>query len=226
MAALLSGIAQLCCICLFRQYQMLVVVSYILIIPLMTLGAYGYRSAGIFLKRLICGFGAACLLGGTYFALTRGKSREDGCGGILWTVFAVLLCAWGAGVLQNRRKRSANVFEVLLEHGGESVRVSALWDTGNHLTGENGLGIQLVDERVVLRLKLQLPKAGSAHFQSLGEQRGEVSYYQIRRMVIQDQKGKVERKEVLIAPVSTALFRGKEYQMILHAAVFEEGNEI
>lgn len=129
-------------------------------------------------------------------------------------------------MLQNRRRRSANVYEVVLEHGGESVQVSALWDTGNQLTGKSGLGIQLVDERVVQRLKLQLPKAGSAHFQSLGEQRGEVSYYQIRRMVIQDQKGKVERKEVLITPVSASLFRGKEYQMILHAAVFEEGNGI
>lgn len=211
-----AGILQLGILLGTESYAIYFGVSLLVIIPGMLAVMFGKSNPCAWLRRLILGYVIALGLGGTVTAVQNLFHISQ------IPVWIGILCAFALrrGVLfakQAMQKRE-QLCAVVLEHNGQRIECTALWDTGNHLhTAIGNRPVHIVDAKLFKELRISARDfAGIASYCSLGNSDGILPLYEIDALYTLEKHGKAQDTKAVVACAGRQLLENKPYQVILN----------
>ncbi|MCM1261928.1 MAG: sigma-E processing peptidase SpoIIGA [Butyrivibrio sp.] len=120
--------------------------------------------------------------------------------------------------------KSESLKAVRITTGDGDIRMTALLDTGNHLSEPiSGAPVCIVSEGAAKMLGgCFLPqKYHAIPYRSIGKKAGVLSAYEIPELVIEDTYREIQCRQVIIAICNTEISKDSIYQMILHPKLME-----
>lgn len=214
--SLIAGILQLGILLLTQSYAMYFGASFLVIIPGMIVGAFGRSTPRDWCRRLILGYVVALGLGGTVTAVQNLFHIPQ------IPVWIGILCALALrrAVLFAKRElqKREQLCVVVLEHNGQRIECTALWDTGNHLhTAEGNRPVHIVDAKLFKELKVSARDfAGIASYCSLGNSDGILPLYEIDALYTLEKHRDAKKTKAVVACAGKQLLEHKPYQVILN----------
>lgn len=115
------------------------------------------------------------------------------------------------------------LYQVELGNAGKQIWETAFYDSGNCLRDPwKHRAVHIVSESLLQKLQLIDPVL-LVPYQSLGNKDGVLEVYEAEWIIVLS-KGKAKRlTNVLLGKAEESLLKSKQYQMILHESVFEDG---
>lgn len=214
--SLVAGVLQLGILLLTQSYVIYFGVSFLVIIPGMLVGAFGRSIPRDWCRRLILGYVVALGLGGSVTAVQNLFRIPQ------IPVWIGILCALALrrAILFARREmqKREQLCAVVLEHNGQRIECTALWDTGNHLhTAIGNRPVHIVDAKLFKELKVSARDfAGIASYCSLGNSDGILSLYEIDALYTLEKHCDVKNTKAVVACAGKQLLEHKPYQVILN----------
>ena len=204
-----------------KNYALYLVLSHIFVIPAMVLLAFGFGSAAVFAATSLTGYLAAILLGGVTMALENLLPVKEMT--VLSGVAGGLLVSGILRYLYASVRRGKNLYQVCLYQGKCCYRGMGLWDTGNLLTEPiRQQPVHIVSKEILRKLDIDVERpVAVAAYESLGQEAGAISVYQVQRMEIDCGKKRIVRQEVLLADGGEEFLKKKEYRMIINPTGLE-----
>lgn len=114
--------------------------------------------------------------------------------------------------------------EIRIPAKNGDIRMTALFDTGNHLSEPiSGAPVCIVSESAARMLSgCFLPeKYHAIPYRSIGKKMGILNAYEIPELVIEDTYREIQCRQVIIAICNTEISKDSIYQMILHPKLME-----
>ena len=110
-----------------------------------------------------------------------------------------------------------------LGNAGKQIWETAFYDSGNCLRDPwKHRAVHIVSESLLQKLQLIDPVL-LVPYQSLGNKDGVLEVYEAEWLIVLS-KGKAKRlTNVLLGKAEESLLKSKQYQMILHESVFDDG---
>ncbi len=166
--------------------------------------------------------------GGMIWILNRLRTVMKGSGGLFLTLAAgVLSYLVMKAVLQwllRRREDNLRTVRVYVPSLGQEIRISALVDTGNHLSDPlSGAPVSVISGKIAgcMASCLSQEKFHAVPYRSVGKQSGILPAYELPEVLIEDAGGTLKREHVIVAVCDTGISEESEYQMILHPGLLE-----
>lgn len=204
-----------------KNYVFYTIFSFLVVLPGMILWCFGRSSPVFFLKRYLLAVFETFLLGGIVQGIVNLTGWQEsnvwigiGAGGIGFGLSQVVFARW---------KKGRHMYSVGLFLGDKKIWIKGLYDSGNRLVTEHKKEpIHIVDGEILKKLGItEETPFFYQMFSSLGNSQGIVKVYEMDEMVIQRKTPKSYGK-VWVAEEAQGILRGKEYQIILNAAIEEE----
>ena len=214
--SLVAGVLQLGILLLTQSYVIYFGVSFLVIIPGMLVGTFGRSIPHDWCRRLILGYVVALGLGGTVTAVQNLFRIPQ------IPVWIGILCALALrrAVLFAKREmqKREQLCVVVLEHNGQRIECTALWDTGNHLhTAIGNRPVHIVDAKLFKELKISARDfAGIESYCSLGNSDGILPLYEIDALYTLEKHCDVKNTKAVVACAGKQLLEHKPYQVILN----------
>lgn len=214
--SLVAGVLQLGILLLTKSYVIYFGVSFLVIIPGMLVGTFGRSIPHDWCRRLILGYVVALGLGGTVTAVQNLFRIPQ------IPVWIGILCALALrrAVLFAKREmqKREQLCVVVLEHNGQRIECTALWDTGNHLhTAIGNRPVHIVDAKLFKELKISARDfAGIESYCSLGNSDGILPLYEIDALYTLEKHCDVKNTKAVVACAGKQLLEHKPYQVILN----------
>lgn len=215
-AAIAGATMELGMLFFVRNFYLYLVLSHIMVIPVMVLVAFGWKSIAVYLKTSLAGYLAALLLGGMTTALEnifRIKSMT-----VLLGVLGGIFVFFGVRYIYAGIQRGKNFCKVSIRNQKNTYCGNGLWDTGNLLIEPmTQQPVHIVSADVLRTLKIELEKpAALVSYTALGNESGVIPVYQAERIEITYGKRQMERQKILLANGGENFLHNKEYQMIIN----------
>ncbi|MDE5716862.1 MAG: sigma-E processing peptidase SpoIIGA [Lachnospiraceae bacterium] len=166
--------------------------------------------------------------GGMIWILNRLRTVMKGGGGLFLTLTAGALSylvmravLWR---LMKKREDSLRTVRIYVPSLGQEIRISALVDTGNHLSDPiSGAPVSIVSRKIARCMAscLSQEKFHAVPYRSVGKQSGILSAYELPELLIEEAGVTLKREHVIVAVCDTGISEDSEYQMILHPGLLE-----
>ena len=126
-----------------------------------------------------------------------------------------------------RRKKESSLKRVVIRvpESGRDIPVSALLDTGNHLTDPvSGEPVCVISEKLAGQIEscFRPEKYHAVPFMSIGRERGVLNAYELSEILIEDEERHIRKEHVIVAVCNTGIPEESIYQMILHPRLLED----
>ncbi len=142
------------------------------------------------------------------------------------TYLIVLLLSFCVTTVVIRRMRqrtleNRQLWDVMLEIGGEQIYAKGYYDSGNCLLDPyQGRPVVIVKESLLQCCREKLGSPVLIPYYSLGEEHGMMKAYRAQKLVLsKEKKGKKEYDRVLLAVDEKVFSHQQEYDMILHSSM-------
>ncbi len=169
---------------LAHSYYIYLAMALTVILPLMTLLAFGKSDAAVFRKRYAGCFASAILLGGLVTAMENiaGIAQIP----FLSALIAFLLAERWIRLLMQRRQVQCLLYPVILRHGDGDVQINGLLDTGNLLRDPcSGRPVHLVRMSILESCGItETDFLGLVPYQALGSNDGLLAIYRAGELII------------------------------------------
>ena len=192
----------------------------------LTYQIHGVRS--LFRASILMAAAGFFLGGGMIGILNRLRVVMKGGGGLFLTLSAgVLTYLLMRAVLRRlfrRREDNLRTVRVYVPALRQEIRISALVDTGNHLTDPiSGAPVSVISGKIARCMAscLAQEKFHAVPYRSVGKQNGILSAYELPELFIEEAGGMLKREHVIVAVCDTGISKDSEYQMILHPGLLE-----
>ena len=192
----------------------------------LTYQIHGARS--LFRASLAMAAAGFFLGGGMIWILNRLRAVMKGNGGLFLTLTAgALSYLVMRAVLQRlmrRRDDSLRTVRIYVPALGQEIRISALVDTGNHLSDPiSGAPVSIISRKIARCMEscMSQEKFHAVPYRSVGKQSGILSAYELPEMLIEETGGTLKREHVIVAVCDTGISEDSDYQMILHPGLLE-----
>ncbi len=166
--------------------------------------------------------------GGMIWILNRLRVVMKGGGGLFLTLAAGILSYLAMRVvllrLLKRQEDSLRTVRIYVPSLGQEIRISALVDTGNHLSDPiSGAPVSIISRKIAHCMEscLSQEKFHAVPYRSVGKQSGILSAYELPEMLIEEAGGALKREHVIVAVCDTGISEDGDYQMILHPGLLE-----
>lgn len=159
--------------------------------------------------------------GGICFAV---KERGKLLGAKSYLIVLLLSFCVTTVVIRRMRQRTLEnrqLWDVMLEIGGEQISAKGYYDSGNCLLDPyQGRPVVIVKESLLQCCREKLGSPVLIPYYSLGEEHGMMKAYRAQRVVLsKEKKGKKEYDRVLLAVDEKVFSHQQEYDMILHSSM-------
>ena len=164
-----------------------------------------------------------------FYLLSTTVVKSDTMAIALVSVTAGMVCTLLEKKCRIRWKEEHMKAKTVLEFGDRRLFATALMDTGNKLYDPFfHKPVILVDEKMIQELlqrcKEEYPeKLHFIPFQSVGKENGVLEGITLDRVSIQWHNKQMQFRDVIAASTKENLYKGKEYQVIFHCGLVEEG---
>ncbi len=166
--------------------------------------------------------------GGMIWILNRLRTVMKGGGGLFLTLTAGALSylAMRAVIrhLMRRREDSLRTVRVYVPSLGQEIRISALVDTGNHLSDPiSGAPVSIISRKAARCIAscLSQEKFHAVPYRSVGKRSGILPAYELPELLIEETGKTLKREHVIVAVCDTGISEDGDYQMILHPGLLE-----
>ena len=126
--------------------------------------------------------------------------------------------------IMRRQGDSLRTVRVYVPSLGQEIRISAIVDTGNHLTDPiSGAPVSVISRKIARCMSscLSREKYHAVPYRSVGKQSGILSAYELPEILIEETGGALKREHVIVAVCDTGISEDSDYQMILHPGLLE-----
>ena len=192
------------------------------VIPVMLWGSFGKETIKHYLFRMLVSWFSIVLLNGVVTALYNLTGIKALHLYSCLVVFAVAASLAASGI--TGMKRQPKRLNVHILHHGRSVECIGFYDSGNLLTiPETGEPVCLASQELLQQVTDDETVNREIPFRALGTKNGRISVYQMEEIKIEGmgKKNKIEKKGVWFGIAEPGLLQGKDYQVILNAALLE-----
>lgn len=195
---------------------------------IMALGIYWLfrpKTRKFFGKLLTCAYLTMFVLGGT-MNLVDSIWRGKGIPAVCWSLIVVAITVFWEVVFMKISLRSDIYPVVLTLSENKECRVIALKDSGNGLEEPiSKVPVSIVEEKIIRPYKdgLREERFRLIPFHSIGKEQGIMEAYFIDKMEIIHEGENMIIYNPIIAITKDRISAGKNYQMILHPALLEQG---
>lgn len=197
------------------------------VIAVMNMMAFGAKKLlwHLLLYAIICSSIAGVFL----FAVSHCNVEKNEMAIVATTVTAFLFCALLERNTRIRWKEEHMKAKTVMEFGDRKLFATALMDTGNKLYDPFfHKPVILVDEKMmgdmVAYCRVECPeKFHLIPFHSIGKENGMLEAITFDSVSIMWQEKKLNYKNVIAASTKESLYKGKEYQVIFHCGLLQEG---
>lgn len=218
-----AGLSALC-MALLQNYRLAVAVTFIGVMPVMLLVAFGAKGIRQYLLCLGSSLFSTVMLNGVAEAVFRltGLRTLNFYVGLSVLLIATYLVKCTLSSVKQQQQR----MEVTLTGPGGDVSCLGLYDSGNLLSVPgSGEPVHIIAPELFQRL---LGAAGRENiqtqtipFQTLGTERGWIQIYRISALTVWQGRQCKRLEPAWVGCGSKSLMKGKNYQIILNAAVTE-----
>ncbi|MDE7132544.1 MAG: sigma-E processing peptidase SpoIIGA [Lachnospiraceae bacterium] len=129
------------------------------------------------------------------------------------------------GFLRRKKENSLKTVVIRVPESGRDIPVSALLDTGNHLTDPvTGEPVCVISEKLAEQIAacFRPEKYHAVPFMSIGRERGVLNAYELSEILIEDEERHIRKEHVIVAVCNTGIPEESIYQMILHPRLLED----
>lgn len=129
------------------------------------------------------------------------------------------------GFLRRRKENSLKTVVIRVPELGREISVSALLDTGNHLTDPvSGEPVCIISEKLAGQIDscFRPEKYHAVPYMSIGRERGVLNAYELSEIVIEDEERHIRKEHAIVAVCNTGIPEESIYQMILHPRLLED----
>lgn len=127
--------------------------------------------------------------------------------------------------LRRRKENSLKAVVIRLPELRREIPISALLDTGNHLTEPvSGEPVCIISEKLAGQIDycFRPEKYHAIPYMSIGRERGILNAYELPEIVIEDEERHIKKEHVIVAVCNTGIPEESIYQMILHPRLLED----
>ncbi len=192
----------------------------------MVAGCFGIKSKKQFLENWLATYLAALLLGGGMEWLQEQRLfyRHQ----YMQMLAASVLLFSAAAYLMQFRSYGNYIFSCRLKKGLRSLELRAYWDSGNQLRDPyTGKAVSILSYQKAKDFwEAERDAVRYVPYRSLGEQNGLLWVTDVDFLEIRQGKQRIVIKNAAIGFAEEGLLEGKDYDMILHAALLDEGERI
>lgn len=126
--------------------------------------------------------------------------------------------------LMRREQNCLRTVRLYVPALGQEIRLSALVDTGNHLTDPiSGAPVSVISRRAAASLAscLRPEKYHAVPYRSVGQEKGILSAYELPEISIEEAGYTIKREGVIVAVCDAGISPESDYQMLLHPGLLE-----
>jgi len=197
------------------------------VIILMNLVAFGCKNLlwHLFLFCVSGTVSAGCFL---YFASFAGTGKNNVAVGTV-SLVCFLFCTVLEKKSRTRWKEEHMKAKTVLEFGDRKIFATALMDTGNKLYDPFfHKPVLLIDETILGDMPAQCKKICPEKyhfipFHSVGKENGLLEGITFDHVSVQWQNKRLVFRDVIVAATKGSLYKGKEYQVIFHCGLLQDG---
>lgn len=196
------------------SYNVFVLGSYLLEVPLMTCFVLGKEKQGM-MRIIISGYFFTILINGILEVLWNCFGEYGGY--LFFLLFSCGAVIVGVRIWRNYTSMQKGIFTVELSHQGKNIRTQAFYDSGNRLKDPyTGMGVHIIPKKL---FDIQIQSV-YIPYQSLGNEQDLLEVYYIDELIIEGEQGRITIQNCPMGVTKDNLFEGKNYEIILNEEVF------
>lgn len=212
----LESLAGLLCFLLLRQYVMYQLISHFILGPIFLYALFWPKQKEDFWKSWIASYLIMLYMGGFVEWGVENTGISFPWILVLTTLPVLLLTA----MARWRRHKVATLFQVSVYVNERQVALSAYFDSGNLLIDPfTGKAVHIMGHKKAEKLEISKEKCRWIPFRSLGQEHGLLQVFTADKMEIRNECGSTEVASAVIGITDEKQFQGRNYEMILNAAV-------
>lgn len=204
------------------NYDVYLMCVHFIVNPVMMFACYVPSEGKIYMKAFCLMYFVILMLGGSVqwlYVTIFDRHCYELC--LLLTSVPVIVFLY---ILRAKRRNVQCFCQVEIVHGGRTVKLPALYDTGNHLMDPyRKEPVHIVAKEIyeMLCQDAEIPTR-LIPFSSVGCRHGMLSAFTVERICIHWKEAETEIAPAVLAAAEDTLFKNRAYQMILHGSVSEK----
>lgn len=199
-------------------YDVFVILSHFLQVPLMTSFVLGKERRKI-LQVMVAGYFFTMIINAILEALWN-QFGELG-SFLFYLLFACGVVIVGVRLWKNHQKTQKGIFQVELLHQGKKIRIHGFYDSGNRLKDPySGKGVHIISKEVMRRLELYGEQAVLVPYHALGNEEGILEVYYVDELIVEGERNSIRLQNCPVGVTKDNLFQKKNYEIILNEEVF------
>ncbi len=199
-------------------YVFFVLWLYLIEVPVISILVAG-KEKTLWFRACVSGYVFTILINGMLEALLNVFRRDVHYVSLL--MIASVISVVGAVRFLRQRRIELCIYPVELRGEGESIKVSAFYDSGNRLKDPyTGKGVHIASEKLLNKIDIEKEKMVYIPYQSLGNPNGLLQVCYVDEVQIHKIDTTIKLQRVPIGFTKESLFQGKNYEMILNEDVW------